>query len=194
MQVVEFLQEQHKDPFVFGHLLPPPVQMPLPKTLPKAPSPLPVQTPVPKSQLEFLIPPPLTPMPPSQTPPLKTLPKASSPLSVQTPVPNRTPKSLIPPSLTSMLPVQLVSDNEDPAKEVNDGDGCEKSLKPMRQGHGQPPGSKNKSGQVDRAVTHFTGSNAKEAGRSLRSDGKCKADNVEGVEEPSNKQKKTCQT
>ncbi len=154
MQVAEFLQEQHKDPFVFGHPLPPPVQTPPPKNLPKAPSPLPVQT----------------------------------------PMLNRTSKSLIPPSLTPMPPVQLVSDNEDPAEGVSDGDSCEESLKPIRRGHGQPPGSKNKSGQVDRAVTHFTCSNAKEAGRSLSSDGKHKADNVEGVEEPSNKQKKTCQT
>ncbi len=113
MQVVEFLQEQHKDPFVFDHPLPPLVQTPLPKTLPKAPSPLPVQT----------------------------------------PVPNRTPKSPIPPPLTPMPPVQLVLDNEDPAEGVNDGNDCEESPKPMRQGHEQPPGSNNKSGQVARAVT-----------------------------------------
>ncbi|PBK85145.1 hypothetical protein ARMGADRAFT_1036629 [Armillaria gallica] len=151
MQVAEFLQEQHEDPFVFGHLLPLPVQMPLPKTLPKAPSPSPVQTPVPKSWLEFLIPPSLTPMPPVQTPLPKTPPKAPS--LVKTPVPNRTPKSPIPPPLTPMLPVQLVLDNKDPAEGVNDGDGCEESPKPMR------------------AVTHFTWSNVKEAERSLRSGG-----------------------
>ncbi|PBK63590.1 hypothetical protein ARMSODRAFT_979739 [Armillaria solidipes] len=120
MQVVEFLQEQHNDPFVFGQqvpspspvqtpvpkslpkspILPLPVQTPPPKTLSKAPSPPPVQTPVPNSPSKSLIPPPLSPLLP------KTPPKAPSPPPVQTPMPNSSPESPIPQPPTPLPPVQ----------------------------------------------------------------------------------------